>query len=55
MKDLDELFAKYHLRKTIQRTLILQYLLKNSDHPSAEDIYYFIQDKGLNISLSYSI
>ena len=52
MKALDDLFTKYHLRKTIQRTLILQYLLKNNDHPSAEKIYQFIRNKGINISLA---
>lgn len=52
MKNVDDIFNKYHLRKTIQRTLILQYLLNNHDHPSAETIYQMIQDKGLNISLA---
>lgn len=52
MNALDEIFNKYHLRKTIQRTLILNYLIQNHDHPSAEKIYQFLQSKGLNISLA---
>ena len=52
MKNVDYIFTKYHLRKTIQRTLILQYLLNNHNHPSAEEIYKMMQDKGLNMSLA---
>lgn len=48
----DDLLNKYHLRKTIQRTLILQYLLSNSNHPRADQIFQYLKDQNLNISLA---
>lgn len=50
MSDLSSLFNEYHLRVTIQRSLIIKYLMSHKDHPTAEIIYKYMKTKIPHIS-----
>jgi Fur family peroxide stress response transcriptional regulator len=51
-EDLKDLITKHNINPTMQRVIIYDVIIKLNNHPTAEDIFKYIQNEYPGISLS---
>ncbi len=50
IKNISEYLQNYHIKPSVQRLAIMEYLLANRIHPTAEDVYHALAPKIVTLS-----